>query len=67
MPKSLTKVHKSYKNHPAVLKATKTIGIIYAGNEERDLTIKGYFDSDWAGDYTTRKLISGFVFILNGR
>ena len=49
------------------LKATKDIGIIYGGEQEGDLIIKRYFKSDLAGDYTIRKSISGYIFILNGR
>lgn len=48
------------------LKATKTVGITYGGDEGGDLIIKGYFDSDWAGDHATRKSTSGFIFMLNG-
>lgn len=47
------------------LKATKTTGITYGG-EGGDLTIKGYSDSDWAGNHSTRKSTSGFIFMLNG-
>ena len=49
------------------LKATKTVGITYGGGEGGDnLTIRGYSDSDWAGDHATRKSTSGFIFMLNG-
>ena len=50
------------------LKATRSVGITYGGEEGGggDLIIKGYSDSDWAGDHATRKLTSGFVFMLNG-
>lgn len=48
------------------LKATKTVGITYGGNEGGDLTIRGYSDSDWAADHTTRKSTSDFIFMLNG-
>lgn len=48
------------------LKATKTMGIIYGGEEGRDLIIKGYSDSNWAGDHVTKKSTSGFIFMLNG-
>lgn len=45
---------------------TKDMEIIYGEEQERDLIIKSYFDSDWAGDYSTRKSISRYIFILNG-
>ena len=49
------------------LKATKTVGITYGGNEGGgNLTINGYSGSDWAGDHSTRKSTSGFIFVLNG-
>lgn len=47
------------------LKAMKIVGIIYGGNEKEDLITKGYSNSDWIGDYTIRKSISDFIFILN--
>lgn len=48
------------------MKANRTIRIAYGGEEGGDLIIKGYSDSDWAGDHATRKSTSGFIFILNG-
>ena len=49
------------------LKATKSVEITYGGKEGgRDLTIRGYSDSDQAGDHATRKSTSGFIFMLNG-
>ncbi len=49
------------------LKATRTVGITYGNGESSgDLIIKGYSDSDWAGDHATRKSTSGFIFMLNG-
>ncbi|KAI7974601.1 hypothetical protein EIK77_004065 [Talaromyces pinophilus] len=43
---------------------TPNIGIIYncSGN---DLYIKGYCDSDWAGDINDRKSTSGYIFSLS--
>lgn len=43
----------------------KTMGIIYNGNEKRDLTIKGYFDSNWARYHIIKKSTLDFVFMLN--
>lgn len=45
------------------LKGSKDQSIVYSGGT---LNIKGYSDSDWAGDKDSRKSISGYVFILNG-
>ncbi len=47
------------------LKATRDTGITYRGEQRGDLIIKGYSDSDWAGDHATRKSTSGYIFILN--
>ena len=49
------------------LKATRTLGIKYDGEEGGNLIIKGYSDSDWASDYATKKSTSGLIFMLNGR
>lgn len=49
------------------LKATRDIRIIYRGKQKRDLTIRGYSDSNWTGNHVTRKSILGFIFILNDR
>ena len=59
---------KAVKTIMRYLKATRSIEITYGEEEGRggDLTIKGYSNSDWAGDHTTRKSTSGFVFMLNG-
>ena len=58
-----TEVVKAIRQY---LKATRTIRIAYGGEEGGDLIIKGYSDSDWAGDHATRKSTSGFIFKLNG-
>ncbi len=47
-------------------KATRDTGITYRGEQRRDLTIKRYSNSDWASDHTTRKSMSGYIFMLNG-
>ena len=46
------------------LKATRTIEIMYGRDQEGELIIKGYSDSDLASDQATRKSTSGFIFIL---
>ena len=48
------------------LKATRTVKITYGGEKGGELIIKGYSDSDWASDHSTRKSTSGFIFMLNG-
>ena len=44
------------------LKGSKDRGIVYGGGT---LNIKGYSDSDWAGDKESRKSTYGCIFILN--
>lgn len=46
------------------LKGSKERGITYGGQD--NLLVKGYSDSDWAGDKKSWKSTSGFVFMLNG-
>lgn len=36
------------------------------GTDVDNLTIEGYFDFDWAGDKSSRRSTSGFIFMLNG-
>lgn len=65
--KNLLKQHiEAVKIVIQYLKATKTMGITYGGEDGGDLVIKVHSDSDWAGDHAIRKLTSGFVFMLNG-
>lgn len=46
------------------LAGTKDLGLVYrTGGDMRPV---GYADSDWAGDKSDRKSISGFVFMLGG-
>lgn len=48
------------------LQANKTHEIMYKnGEDSNNLTIKGYSNSDWANNQITKKLTSGFIFILN--
>lgn len=52
------------------LKGTKDRGIVYAGGGRvgkafGELEIEGYSDSDWAGNNSSRRSTSGFVFMLN--
>ena len=46
------------------LSGTKTLGIQYDGSKSTEVSITGYSDSDYAGDPTTRKSTSGYVFLL---
>lgn len=46
-----------------ILKATKHVCICYAS---QDLSVKGYSDSDYAGDLDKRRSTSGYVFTLTG-
>ncbi len=64
--KNLSRQHtKAVKTIMQYLKATRTLGITYGGNG-KDLIIKSFSNSDWAGDHASRKSTSGFVFMLNG-
>ncbi len=57
-----TEVMKTIFQYP---KATKTVEITCSGDKKKDPIIRGYFDSDWAGEYATRKSNSGFISMLN--
>ncbi len=39
---------------------------MYGGLDQEDLLVKGYSDSDWAGNKESRKSTFGFIFMLNG-
>lgn len=45
------------------VKTTKNKGLLYKSSDEY-LTLKGYVDSDWGGDFTTRKSTTGYLFLL---
>ena len=47
------------------LQGTKDLGLKYSPSGE-GTTIKGYADSDWAGDRDTRRSVTAYVFILGG-
>ena len=47
----------------AYLLSTDEIGLTYNGNKPKAL--EGFSDADWAGDLTTRRSTSGFVFFKN--
>ena len=46
------------------LRGTLDLKITYWRNKSEDL--QGYTDSDWAGDYRSRRSMSGYLFILGG-
>lgn len=46
------------------LQGTRDLVITYDGN--KGLTLKGFSDSDWAGDKRERRSVSGYVFMLAG-
>ena len=47
------------------IKGTLDYGLVYTAND-RNTTIIGYADADWAGDINTRKSTSGYVFHIGG-
>ena len=47
----------------AYLLGTANVGLTYDG--ANPIPLHGYSDADWAGDLTTRKSTSGFVFMRN--
>ena len=47
------------------LKRTRDRGITYGGLDQEDFLVKSYSDSDWTSDKESRKLTSGFIFMLN--
>lgn len=49
------------------LKATRKTRITYREEQEDDLIIKEYSNSNWAGDHSTKKLMSEYIFMLNRR
>ena len=51
------------KNLLRYLKGTKSLGLKFFAN--KDLTIKGYVDADYAGDIDTRRSTSGMIFLIN--
>lgn len=59
---------KGVKRILKYLKGTKDRGIVHGGDgkEGDKLTIKGYSNSDWANDKTSRRSTSGSIFMLNG-
>jgi len=48
------------------LKGTLDHGICFNGNTDTKVVLSGFVDADWAGDVTTRKSQSGYVFQLCG-
>ncbi|PNX91003.1 copia-type polyprotein, partial [Trifolium pratense] len=48
------------------LKGTLKFGMLYKCKGNNDLTVKGWSDSDYAGDHDNRKKTLGYVFTLDG-
>ena len=50
------------------LAGTKSLGMQFGGRggSSPTLTVSAYADSDWAGDRTDRKSVSGWIALLNG-
>lgn len=51
------------------LKGTINLVIVYGKgirNPDSDISLKGYFDSDYASDLGTRRSTTGYIFILTG-
>ncbi|PNX81311.1 copia-type polyprotein [Trifolium pratense] len=48
------------------LKGTLKLRMLYKCKENNDLIVKGWSDSDYAGDHDDRKSTSGYVFTLGG-
>ena len=44
------------------IKTIKNRGILYKSSDIPELV--SYVNSDWGGDYTTRKSITGYIFLL---
>ena len=44
------------------IRTTQNKGILYKGDLEP--SIDGYIDSDWGGDYSTRKSTTGYIFLI---
>ena len=44
------------------LKGTLDYGLKFEAQDQAGITIQGFADADWAGDITTRKSTSGYIF-----
>ncbi|MCI31218.1 copia-type polyprotein, partial [Trifolium medium] len=60
-----TEIHvTAIKRIMRYLKGTLGFGIMYKDNLNSDLCLKGWCDSDYAGDLDDRKSTSGYVYML---
>ena len=48
------------------IKGTLDQGLKFESSSDCDINLHGYADADWAGDATTRKSTSGYMFSLAG-
>lgn len=48
------------------LKGTIDVGLKYTGSDYSKVEVEGYCDSDYAGDLTKRRSLTGYVFTIGG-
>jgi Reverse transcriptase (RNA-dependent DNA polymerase)/gag-polypeptide of LTR copia-type len=48
------------------LAGSADVGLVYGAKPQAGKELVGYSDADWAGDATTRRSRTGYVFMLNG-
>lgn len=48
------------------LQGTKPTGLMFKGNDSKELYIEAYSDADWGGDHNDRKSTTGFIILING-
>ena len=41
-------------------------GLVFRSDPEKEVTLIGYSDADWAGDVGSRKSVNGYIFLLSG-
>ena len=46
------------------IKGTVNYGLKYVASDQKDIMLNGFSDADWAGDTSTRKSTSGYLFRL---
>ena len=48
------------------IKGTSDFGLKFVASDKGNFSVQGFADADWAGDVSTRKSTSGYVFRLGG-